>query len=144
MGLGFTEILILVVIAFLVFGPHQFPHVARNFIKIFNELKRAWMEVKSEFDQAETEGKKQAQLIAQDLQAEWKSIEEEIERAGEPEEKPSPLKETQESKENQAKPPTGQQPPPLKEKSENKENQVPPLKEKPEDKENDSSPKPEK
>jgi len=62
-GLGFTEILILILIAFLVFGPERFPAVAKNFIKLLNELRRAFTEVKSEFYDVQTEAEKQFQQI---------------------------------------------------------------------------------
>ena len=57
-GLGFTEILILALIAFLVFGPKQFPTVARSFVKLLNELRMAFSEVKTEFDSAQNEAQK--------------------------------------------------------------------------------------
>ena len=62
-GLGFIEILILILIAFLVFGPEQFPVVAKNFIKLLNELRRAFTEVKSEFYDVQTETEKHLQQI---------------------------------------------------------------------------------
>ena len=57
-GLGFVEILILVLIAFLVFGPKQFPSVARNFVKLLNELRMAFTEVKTEFYNTQNEAQK--------------------------------------------------------------------------------------
>ena len=69
-GLGFTEILILGLIAFLVFGPQQFPIVARNFIKIFNELRQAFTDVKTEFYDVETEVQKQIHQITDSVSKE--------------------------------------------------------------------------
>ena len=64
-GLGFTELLILALIAFLVFGPQQFPLVAKNFIKLLNELRRAFTDVKTEFSDIETEVQNQVQQITE-------------------------------------------------------------------------------
>lgn len=47
-GFGFLEILVLVLVAFLVLGPDKFPSVARDFLKIFNELKRSFSDVSDE------------------------------------------------------------------------------------------------
>ena len=69
-GLGFTEMLLLVLVAFLVFGPQQFPTVAKNFIKILNELRMAFTEVKSEFYDVQTETSKQFQQITEKLEKE--------------------------------------------------------------------------
>ncbi|MCZ0932325.1 MAG: twin-arginine translocase TatA/TatE family subunit [Oligoflexia bacterium] len=75
-GLGFTEILLLILIAFLIFGPQQFPTVMKNFIKILNELKSAFTEVKSEFYDVQTEADKQFHQIKDKLEEEFKLIEE--------------------------------------------------------------------
>ena len=76
-GLGFTEILLLLVIAFLIFGPQQFPIVVKNFIKILNELRSAFTEVKSEFYDVQTETNKHFYQIKDKLEKEFKLIEEE-------------------------------------------------------------------
>ena len=67
-GLGFTEIFVLVLIAFLVFGPKQFPFIAQNFIKLLNELKSAWTEMNTEFYDVQTEAQKQIQQITNDVE----------------------------------------------------------------------------
>ena len=69
-GLGFTEMLLLILVAFLVFGPQQFPIVAKNFVKLLNELKMAFTEVKSEFYDVQTETNKQIQQITEKLEKE--------------------------------------------------------------------------
>ena len=76
-GLGFTEILLLILIAFLIFGPQQFPTVMKNFIKILNELRSAFTEVKSEFHDVQAEANKQIHQIKDNLEKEFKLIEEE-------------------------------------------------------------------
>ena len=71
-GLGLTEILLLILVAFLVFGPKQFPVVVRNFAKLFNELRQAFTEVKTEFEftkaSAEEELKKITKIAGKDLE----------------------------------------------------------------------------
>ncbi|MBC6415033.1 MAG: twin-arginine translocase TatA/TatE family subunit [Bdellovibrionales bacterium] len=48
-GLGFTEILFITLIAFLVFGPQKFPSVVKKLIQLLNELKATVSDVNSEF-----------------------------------------------------------------------------------------------
>ena len=69
-GLGFTEIVVLLLIAFLVFGPKKFPLVAKNFIRLLNELRRAWDEVQTEFQETRSEAEKHIQKIAKDVKNE--------------------------------------------------------------------------
>ena len=78
-GLGFTEILLLILIAFLIFGPQQFPVVLKNFIKILNELKNAWTEVKSDIYDVQTEANKQIYQIKNKIEKEFSLIEEQEE-----------------------------------------------------------------
>ncbi|MCY4321835.1 MAG: twin-arginine translocase TatA/TatE family subunit [Bdellovibrionaceae bacterium] len=74
-GLGFTEILLLILVAFLVFGPKQFPLIAKNFIKLLNELKTAFFDIRSEIYDVKTEANKQIHQIQDNFQKEFKSIE---------------------------------------------------------------------
>ena len=94
-GLGFTEILILILIAFLFFGPQQFPIVMKNFIKILNELKSAFTEVKSEFYDVQTEANKQFYDIKEKLEEEFKVIEK---KEKETEKKETTLKDSNKNK----------------------------------------------
>ena len=87
-GLGFTEILLLVLLAFLVFGPQQFPTVAKNFIKLLNELKAAFTEVKSEFYDVQTEANKQIYQIKEQLEEELSLTQEKKEEPNKTEKKP--------------------------------------------------------
>lgn len=66
-GLGFTELLVLLLVAFLVFGPKQFPLVAKSFIKLVNELKMTFSAVKTEFDSTEAEVQKHIHQITSDV-----------------------------------------------------------------------------
>ena len=55
---GFLELIALAVIGLIVLGPEQFPKVARGVLKIVNELKRAFSEAKSDFDDVKDETEK--------------------------------------------------------------------------------------
>ena len=46
-NMGFSEIVVLGVIALLVIGPKQLPHVARTLARMMNELKRATEDLSS-------------------------------------------------------------------------------------------------
>ena len=70
-GLGFSEVLILGLIAFLVFGPVEFPKVARNFIKIFNELRRALTEVRTELYDVQNETGQKLRQITDHIKEDW-------------------------------------------------------------------------
>lgn len=48
-GLGFGEVLVILVVALLVFGPERLPELARTLGKTMAELRRAMDEVKTEF-----------------------------------------------------------------------------------------------
>ena len=54
-GLGFTEILVILTVALLVFGPKRLPEMARTLGKTMGELRRTLDDVKFEISQAETE-----------------------------------------------------------------------------------------
>ena len=69
-GLGFSEILIMALIAFLAFGPKQFPIIAKEFIKLFNELKRSFTNIKTDFHDIEIELEKQIQKVKDPIEIE--------------------------------------------------------------------------
>jgi sec-independent protein translocase protein TatB len=56
-NIGFTELIILGVIALLVIGPEQLPDMARRLAKLLNELKRAKEEIMSPVDEMTAEAK---------------------------------------------------------------------------------------
>lgn len=62
-GMGFSETLVLVVLAYLLFGPKKLPEIARTVGKALNEFKRASNEFKaqiaSEISQLELETQRQ-------------------------------------------------------------------------------------
>ena len=49
-GLGFQEILVILVIALLVFGPRKLPELAKSLGKAFREFKNATDDLKQNFD----------------------------------------------------------------------------------------------
>ena len=71
LGLGFLEVLILGVIAFLVFGPVEFPKVARSFMKVFNELRRDFSQVKTELYNVQEEAGQNIRQITDHIQKDW-------------------------------------------------------------------------
>lgn len=51
-GLGFTEILVIFVVALLVLGPEKLPQMARQLAKTLGELRRTADEIRRNFDEA--------------------------------------------------------------------------------------------
>ncbi|GMR05108.1 MAG: Sec-independent protein translocase protein TatB [Thermodesulfobacteriota bacterium] len=45
-GIGFSELLVILVVALLVIGPDKLPEVARTLAKAFNEFRRATLDIK--------------------------------------------------------------------------------------------------
>ena len=50
MSLGFGELILILVIAFVVVGPNDLPKVARAIAKVLRQLKGMYAEIKSELD----------------------------------------------------------------------------------------------
>lgn len=67
-GLGFSEILILGLVAFLVFGPKQFPVIAKEFLNLFNDLKKSFSNIKEDISGIETEVQKQIHQVTSDIE----------------------------------------------------------------------------
>ena len=57
-NMGFTEILVLGLIALVVIGPKQLPEVAKTLARLINELKRATGDLGSTFSQYKNEAQK--------------------------------------------------------------------------------------
>ena len=85
-NLGFTEMLIIGVIALLVVGPKQLPELARQAARMLNELKRATEEIGSTLKETKKEAQdailktrdeimKQAATVVEDVNKEVKSDE---------------------------------------------------------------------
>lgn len=66
-GLGFGEIIVILIIALLVFGPEKLPELARTLGKTTAELKRAIDEVKFEINTPRNEIRNQINEIKNDL-----------------------------------------------------------------------------
>jgi TatA/E family protein of Tat protein translocase len=49
-GLGFQEIIVILIIALLVIGPHKLPDLAKSLGKAFREFKHATDDLKENFD----------------------------------------------------------------------------------------------
>ena len=45
-GIGFTELLLVLVVALLVLGPDKLPEVAKTVAKAYNELRRTGLDIK--------------------------------------------------------------------------------------------------
>ena len=80
-NLGFVEIIVIVTIGLIVLGPDKFPKAARQALKFFNELKRAFLEIKSGFDDIQEETQKVIEEVKKgtdlaDIQTEFSDIQE--------------------------------------------------------------------
>ncbi len=66
-GLGIGEILVILIVALLVFGPEKLPELARTLGKTTAELKRSLDEIKFEINSPKQEIQKQFKEIKQEL-----------------------------------------------------------------------------
>ena len=71
-GLGFTEILLIAIVALLFIGPDKLPETLRNIAKTFGKIKRALDDTKSTIEQ---------ELRVDDLRQEVMMYKQELERA---------------------------------------------------------------
>ena len=67
-GIGFSELLLLALIALLVVGPRRLPEVARTAGQISRTARNAWQSLKSEF-QAELDREHNRQIMAAESEA---------------------------------------------------------------------------
>ncbi|MDI6799608.1 MAG: twin-arginine translocase TatA/TatE family subunit [Actinomycetota bacterium] len=71
MGLGMTEVLFILLIALIIFGPRRLPELGRSMGKFIREFKRAAYQIenqiKMEFIQAELEEKRAAEKAAEEV-----------------------------------------------------------------------------
>ncbi|HEX5645719.1 MAG TPA: TatA/E family twin arginine-targeting protein translocase [Nitrospira sp.] len=83
-GLGAGEILIILVIAFLLFGPKQLPEVGRQVGKAFKGFKDAADDLRKTVEPELNMIQQEVKMAEQDFQASMKETEEEITAATNP------------------------------------------------------------
>ena len=88
-GLGAGEILIILVIAFLLFGPKQLPEVGRQVGKAVKGFKETAEDLRKSVEPELNMIHQEVKMVEQDFQASMKEAEEEINQATSPSEKQS-------------------------------------------------------
>jgi TatA/E family protein of Tat protein translocase len=83
-GLGTSEILIILVIAFLLFGPKQLPEVGRQVGKAIRGLKDTADDLRKSVEPELNLIQQEVKMVEQDFHASLKEAEEEIAAAGKP------------------------------------------------------------
>jgi sec-independent protein translocase protein TatA len=81
-GLGASEILIILVIAFLLFGPKQLPEVGRQVGKAIKSFKDTADDLRKSVEPELNMIQQEVKMVEQDFQASIKEAEEEITAAG--------------------------------------------------------------
>jgi len=81
-GLGAGEILIILVIAFLLFGPKQLPEVGRQVGKAIKGFKETAEDLRKSMEPELNMIQQEVKMVEQDIQATVKEAEEEINTAG--------------------------------------------------------------
>ncbi len=79
-GLGAGEILIILIIAFLLFGPKQLPEIGRQVGKAVKGLKETADDLRSTVEPELNLIQQEVKMVEQDLQASVKEAEEEIDK----------------------------------------------------------------
>jgi len=83
-GLGAGEILIILVIAFLLFGPKQLPEIGRQVGKAVKGLKETADDLRKTVEPEINLIQQEVKMVEQDLQSSMKEAEEEINAATKP------------------------------------------------------------
>ena len=81
-GLGASEVLIILVIAFLLFGPKQLPEVGRQVGKAIKGFKDTAEDLRKSVEPELNIIQQEVKMVEQDFQASMKEAEEEITAAG--------------------------------------------------------------
>lgn len=79
-GLGAGEVLIILIIAFLLFGPKQLPEIGRQVGKAVKGFKETADDLRKSVEPEVNLIQQEVKMVEQDLQASMKEAEEEIER----------------------------------------------------------------
>ena len=87
-GLGIGEVLIILVIAFLLFGPKQLPEVARQVGKMVKGFKDTAEDLRKSVEPELNMIQREVKMVEQDFQASIKDAEEQINAVTSPAEKP--------------------------------------------------------
>ena len=82
-GLGVTEILVILVVAFLLFGPQQLPEVGRQVGKAVKGLKEATDDVRKSVEPELNLMQAEMKAVEQDLESSMKEAEESIKKSAE-------------------------------------------------------------
>ena len=88
-GLGAGEILIILVIAFLLFGPKQLPEVGRQVGKAVKGFKETAEDLRKSVEPELNMIQQEVKMVEQDFQASMKEAEEEINQATTSADKPA-------------------------------------------------------
>ena len=88
-GLGAGEILIILVIAFLLFGPKQLPEVGRQVGKAVKGFKDTAEDLRKSVEPELNMIQQEVKMVEQDFQASMKEAEEQINQPSSPSEKQS-------------------------------------------------------
>lgn len=80
-GLGAGEVLIILIIAFLLFGPKQLPEIGRQMGKAVKGFKETADDLRKTVEPEVNMIQQEVKMVEQDLQSSMKEAEEEIERA---------------------------------------------------------------
>jgi TatA/E family protein of Tat protein translocase len=88
-GLGAGEILIILVIAFLLFGPKQLPEVGRQVGRAVKGFKETADDLRKSVEPEINMIQQEVKMVEQDFQASMKEAEEEVNQITAPGDKPS-------------------------------------------------------
>jgi sec-independent protein translocase protein TatA len=83
-GLGVTEVLVILVVAFLLFGPQQLPEVGRQVGKAVKGLKEATDDIRKSVEPELNLMQAEMKSVEQDLESSMKEAEESIKSQAEP------------------------------------------------------------
>jgi len=91
-GLGIGEVLIILVVAFLLFGPKQLPEVARQVGKAVKGFKDTAEDLRKSVEPELNMIQQEVKMVEQDFQASLKDVEEQVNAVTAPVEKQIDLK----------------------------------------------------